>query len=76
MQEQNREPMGLWMSIRLAWSLGHIIAIPAVVFGFGGAYLDKYLNTSPAFLLSGFVLAALLSAFGVVRKVREIFQAS
>lgn len=62
----------LFLSLRLAWSLGYIIAIPAVVFGLGGAYLDKYLQTSPLFLLLGFALAVGLSGLGVYRKVKEI----
>ncbi len=64
--------LSLLLSLRLAWSLGYIIAIPAVVFGLGGAYLDKYLGTSPLFLLLGFALAVGLSGLGVYRKVKEI----
>jgi F0F1-type ATP synthase assembly protein I len=75
---QGNEPkqLGLFLSLRLAWSLGYIIAIPAVVFGFGGAYMDKYWGTSPNFLLIGFALACLLSMLGVYRKVKEILGAS
>jgi len=62
----------LFLSLRLAWNLGYIIAIPVVVLGFGGAYLDRYMQTSPLFILIGFVLAAVLSAVGVYRKVKEI----
>ena len=66
--------MGLLLSLRLAWNLGYIIAIPAVVFGFGGAYLDKLLGTSPLCILTGFVLAALISGIGVYRKLKEIIR--
>lgn len=64
--------MGLLLSLRLAWNLGFIIAVPVFLFGFGGAYLDKYLGTSPAFIITGFVLAVVLSGVGVYRKVKEI----
>lgn len=73
-----REPkqMGLFLSLRLAWNLGFIIAIPVGLFGFGGAYLDKYLGTSPIFVITGFAMAALLSGVGVYRKVKEILKSA
>ena len=75
-QRKEAKELGFLLSLRLAWNLGYLIAIPVVVFGFGGAYLDKYLGSSPLFLLIGFVLAASLSAIGVYRKVKEILGAS
>ena len=66
------EPPSIWLALRLAWSLGWIIALPAVLFGFGGAFLDKFLSSSPLFIILGFALAAFLSGVGVVRRVREI----
>ena len=62
----------LLLAVRLAWDFGWIIAIPAVLFGFGGAYLDKAQGTSPLFLLLGLALALTLSTMGILRKVREI----
>jgi F0F1-type ATP synthase assembly protein I len=62
----------LLLAIRLAWSFGYIIAIPAVLFGFGGAYLDKALGPSPLFLILGLAIALTLSAFGIYRRVKEI----
>jgi hypothetical protein len=35
--------------------LGYIIAVPALLFGFGGAYIDKYFGTAP--LISGASIA-------------------
>jgi len=77
-QGAKKEPkeLGFLLSIRFAWNLGYIIAVPAVVFGFGGAYVDRYLGTSPWLLLTGFTLALLISAIGVYRKVKEILGAS
>lgn len=62
----------LYLSLRLAWSLGYIVAIPTVLFGLGGAYLDRYFGTSPICILVGFILAALIAGIGVYRKVKEI----
>jgi len=67
--------MGLMLSLRLAWNLGFIIAVPVVVFGFGGAYLDKHFGTTPIFVITGFTLAIVLSGIGVWRKVKEILGA-
>lgn len=64
--------MGLILSLRLAWNLGFIIAIPVAAFGFGGAYLDTYMGTAPIFVITGFAMAIVLSGVGVYRKVKEI----
>ena len=74
--KKESKELGFLLSLRLAWNLGYIIAIPAVVFGFGGAYADKRLGTSPWLLLGGFTFAIALSGFGVYRKVKEIIGAS
>lgn len=62
----------LLLAVRLAWSLGYIIAIPAVFFGLGGAYLDKHLGTSPWILLFSLALAMGISAVGIYRRLKEI----
>jgi F0F1-type ATP synthase assembly protein I len=67
-----REELSLMMGLRFAFELGYLIAIPAVLFGFGGAYVDKYMHMSPLFFLVGMGLALILSAIGVFRKIREI----
>lgn len=66
--------MGLMLSLRLAWNLGFIIAVPVGLFGFGGAYMDKHFDTSPIFVITGFALAIVLSVVGVYRKVKEILE--
>ena len=63
---------GLWFALRLAWNLGYIIAIPAVLFGFGGAWLDRYAGTSPVLLLIGFAIALTVSFIGVRRTIKKI----
>lgn len=62
----------LLLTVRLAWSLGFIIALPAVAFGFGGAYIDKTYGTSPWFLLAGFAIAIGMSAIEVYRRLKDI----
>lgn len=70
-----KPPLGLFLSLRFAWNLGYIIALPVVVFGFGGALTDKKFGTSPLFVITGFVLAAVLSGIGVYRRLTEITRA-
>ncbi|MBI1812513.1 AtpZ/AtpI family protein [Candidatus Peregrinibacteria bacterium] len=72
-QKKTKED-SLWLALKLAWDLGYIIAIPAAVFGFGGAYLDKYEGTSPLFLLLGLAAALGLSSIGVKRIVKKIIR--
>ncbi len=62
----------LLLAVRLAWNFGYIIAIPAVLFGFGGAYVDRLWGTSPLFILIGFACALALSSLGIWRMVKEI----
>ncbi len=62
----------LWLALKLAWDLGYIIAIPAVLFGFGGAWLDKQLGTSPLCILAGFLLAVTISGYSVYRRIKEM----
>lgn len=71
-QPQQRQDTSIWSALGLAWELGYIIAIPAALLGFGGAYLDKYLDKSPLFLLLGFVLALSISTIGIIRRVKQL----
>ena len=62
----------LWSALNLAWELGYTIAIPIVIMGIGGAWIDKRLGTSPALLLIGIALSLIISGVAVYRKVKEI----
>lgn len=69
---KERESKGVLLALKLVFELGYIIAIPIVLFGFGGAYADKAWGTSPWMLLLGIVFAATVSIIGVTRKIRVI----
>ncbi|TSC79935.1 MAG: Uncharacterized protein G01um101425_412 [Candidatus Peregrinibacteria bacterium Gr01-1014_25] len=68
------EKKALWMALNLAWELGFLIAVPAFVFGFGGAYLDQKWETSPWIALAGLFLAFTISAITIVKRVREVMR--
>jgi len=56
----------------LVGEIGYLIAIPAVLFGFGGAYLDKQIHTTPLFMLLGLCLAFVTSGMAVWRIVKKL----
>jgi F0F1-type ATP synthase assembly protein I len=60
------------LGLGFAWELGYTIAIPAVLFGFGGGYLDRIAGTSPLFLLIGIAIAFTASAVSITKKIRII----
>ncbi|MEK7523881.1 MAG: AtpZ/AtpI family protein [Patescibacteria group bacterium] len=64
----------LWSVLSLAWELGYMIALPIVILGIGGAWLDKKIGTSPAFLLIGIFLSLIVSGIGVYRKTKAIIE--
>ena len=57
-----------------AWSLGYRIALPIVLFAFGGRLLDKKLGTSVVFLLIGIFLALGVSGWMVYKQIRELIK--
>lgn len=64
----------VWQLLNLAWELGYTIALPIVILGLGGAWLDKKIGTSPAFLLAGILLSLVLSGIGVYRRIKNLTQ--
>ncbi len=68
----HREPPSVWSLLSIVSEIGFIIALPAVLLGFAGAYLDKEMGSSPLFVLAALALAFCVSAFVVVRKVQSI----
>jgi len=54
--------------------IGYLIAIPAVLLGFGGAHLDRYLGTSPICILIGMALAMVISALAVWRRIKPLLE--
>lgn len=63
-----------FLGIGFAWELGYTIAIPALVFGVGGGYLDKRIGdgTGHLFLFLGLALAFASSSLVIYRKLKII----
>ncbi len=68
----NEDRAALFSAYSLVSELGFIIAGPVVLMGIGGAYLDKYLGTSPLFMLLGFLLSFVVSSAGVWSVVKRL----
>lgn len=51
--------------------MGFLIALPIIIFGVGGKYLDKYLGTN-FFVIGGIFLAITTSSILIGKKILEI----
>ncbi|HSD12095.1 MAG TPA: AtpZ/AtpI family protein [Patescibacteria group bacterium] len=58
------------LGLKIVSEFGAAIAVPVVLGTIAGRRLDAAYGTKPAFLIAGFALAAVLSAFYVVRRAR------
>ncbi|MFA6183556.1 MAG: AtpZ/AtpI family protein [Parcubacteria group bacterium] len=56
----------------LAFELGYIVAIPIVLLALGGRMLDKKLDSSPWFLLSGIIISIIVSTYWIYKKTSAI----
>ncbi|MBP7898788.1 MAG: AtpZ/AtpI family protein [Candidatus Gracilibacteria bacterium] len=70
--KQTKQKSAMWLALDIAYELGYLIALPIVVLGFGGAFLDKKFGTSPLFILSGIVLSFIITSVGAYRKIKDI----
>ncbi len=71
-KQEAKQKSAMWLALDIAYELGYLIALPIVVLGFGGAFLDKKFGTSPIFILSGIVLSFIITSVGAFRKIKDI----
>lgn len=67
-------PVSDFRLLPVAFELGYTIAIPLVACAFLGRFLDKKFDSSPLFLLIGFLLAITVTAVAIYRKVAHLFK--
>ncbi|HLC76485.1 MAG TPA: AtpZ/AtpI family protein [Candidatus Peribacterales bacterium] len=73
---KKQEPLNAFQMLGLVGEIGTMIAIPAVLFGFGGAYLDKSFGTSPLFVILGLAIALIASSLAVWHRIQTLLVAS
>lgn len=61
-----------WLfALRIVGDFGATIAIPVVVLAYLGKRLDVRYNTTPWLLITGFIVAALVSGVMIYRKAKR-----
>ena len=68
---ESKDRQYIVLSLRIIADFGAIIAVPIVVLAFIGKYLDTKWGTKPWLLITGFILAFVLSAFMIKRKATQ-----
>jgi len=61
---------GMKSPVGLVLEIGYTIAIPAVVFAFGGRWLDRTYGTEPWFTIAGVLLSLPVGGYAVWRKLK------
>lgn len=59
-------------ALSLAWDLGLMIALPIVIFGSIGKYVDGRFGTRPGFTLLGIGLAMVASSTWMYRQIKNL----
>ncbi|MFH1620858.1 MAG: AtpZ/AtpI family protein [Patescibacteria group bacterium] len=67
-----KKSMSPWQALNIVWDILLAIAVPTVIFGLGGRYLDKRYDTSPIFLILGLAMSLALVSVIVTRKAKDI----
>ncbi len=69
-----KKPLSPWQALSMVWDILFAIAVPTVIFGLGGRYLDAKFGTNPFFVILGLALSLVFVAILVTRKARDIAQ--
>jgi len=62
----------IWSVYELALNLGFMIVIPVLIFGIGGVFADKWLDSFPIFTFVGFLFAMTSGLLVVYVKTKEV----
>ncbi len=72
-QKPNQKSLSKSELISIAFQLGFIIAIPVVVFGYLGKWLDEKAGTDPLLTLIGIFTAITFTSIWIYRKFKSYF---
>ena len=71
MSTSDQDRKYIQLGLRIVGEFGAIIAVPVVLLTLLGRYADTRYGTAPAFMIVGFVLAALLSGVSIYRRAKQ-----
>ena len=71
-QQPPKKDLTPFAALGLVWDIGIEIAVPTVMFGLAGRWLDRRYATSPLFLILGLFLSLAIVTILIVRKGRDI----
>ncbi|HBH46795.1 MAG: hypothetical protein A2445_02385 [Candidatus Jacksonbacteria bacterium RIFOXYC2_FULL_44_29] len=74
MEQKKAGVVTRWAVVSLALELGFIIALPIVILGLTGKYLDTRLATGAVFKIVGMLLAITVTSLWISRRFAEIFR--
>lgn len=69
-QKPVNQKLDRWQVAGFAFDLGFVIALPLVVLGLLGKYLDGKMGTEPWLTLSGILVAIVVTVVWLSRKLR------
>lgn len=72
---KKQEVLGTAQMFGLVGEIGFLIALPAALFGFGGAYVDDLWGTSPLMMILGLALALFGSSLAVWHRIKPFLSA-
>lgn len=72
--ENNKKSLNKSEMVSIAFQLGFIIAIPVVVFGYFGKWLDQKLGSYPLLTLIGIFSAIIFTSIWIYRKFKQYFK--
>ncbi len=71
---KQKEPLNTWAMLGLVTEIGGMVAIPAFLFGFLGAYGDKAWGTSPLFVIIGLMIALTSSTIAIWHHIKPFLR--
>jgi len=71
-QTEQKKTLDKWELVGFAWELGYIIALPIIIFGLAGKWLDaKMDNATPWFTLSAIILAITMTTVWLTKRLKK-----
>lgn len=68
---KDKDQAYLMLGMRIIGEFGAIIAVPVVLLTLLGKWLDGKYDTTPRYLIAGFVVAAVVSTVSITHKAKE-----